>query len=79
MILYHKDHHTIIFLKYVDDILVIWSNDVLIQTIVTNLNFVFVLKNLGTMSYFLDIKGKYWHDYYHLYQTKYIVQLVEKV
>lgn len=51
----------------------------MIQTIIDNLNFVFALKYVGTLNYFLGIKATKGIDSYHLCQTEYIMQLLDKV
>lgn len=80
MMVYDKGGDHVIFIIYVDDILVTRNNNPMIQFIVNNLNSVFhPKKNLGTLSYFLGIEVSKTSDCYHLCQAKYITQLLDKV
>lgn len=67
MVVYDKDDDLVIFLIYVEDIFVIRNNQDMIHTIIRKLNYVFALKDLGILSYFLRIEVTKGIDYYHLY------------
>lgn len=69
-------NHTTFVLVYVDDILVIGSDYVVVQTLITQLNKSFALKNLGELDYFLGIQVQHVVDGLHLSQTKYIQDLL---
>lgn len=72
IMVYHIEKDVIIFLIYVDDILVIGNNKSLIQTMISKLNNVFYLKDLGDMSLFLGLEVAKVVYGLHLSQCKYI-------
>lgn len=53
MIIFKQGNDTMIFLIYIDDLLVTGRNYVLIQKMITELHQLFELKDLGTFSFFL--------------------------
>lgn len=63
-------------LVYVDDILLTGSDIHAIQELVTRLNGMFALKDLGEIDYFLGIQVKHTESGLHLSQTKYITDLL---
>lgn len=62
----------IVLLIYIDDILVIGSNDQEIQELIMRLNQAFALKDLGKVSHFLRINVTHTASGIHLNQDKYI-------
>lgn len=72
IMVYHIEKDVIIFLIYADDILVIGNNNSLIQTMISKLNNVFYLKDLGDMSLFLGLEVAKVVYGLHLSQCKYI-------
>lgn len=62
-------HSTMFVLVYVDDILVTGSSHTEIQTLITQLNATFSLKDLGNLNYFLGIKVLRNPTRLHLSQT----------
>ena len=73
------DFACLYLLIYVDDIIITWSSSVLIHNLITKLNVVFVLKQLGNFDYFLGIEVKHLSNgSLLLYQAKYIHDLLEK-
>lgn len=65
-------------LVYLDDILVTGISNTEIQTLVTQLNATFSLKDLGDLNYFLSIEVLRNSTRFHLSQTKYILDLLKK-
>jgi hypothetical protein len=58
-------------LIYVDDIIVAASSDQAVHALLSDLRVEFALKDLGTLSYFLDIEVKKCDDGIVLTQDKY--------
>uniref|UniRef100_A0A803Q8I4 Reverse transcriptase Ty1/copia-type domain-containing protein n=1 Tax=Cannabis sativa TaxID=3483 RepID=A0A803Q8I4_CANSA len=65
-------------LVYVDDILIMGSDDCLVDSLVTELNTRFALKDLGLVYYFLGIQVTRTAAGIHLTQTKYLQDLLTK-
>lgn len=63
-------------LVYVDDMIVTTSNTGLISSIIANLLQCFSLKDLGELSYFLDIEATRTKKGLHLMQKKYVIDLL---
>ena len=66
-------HHLTNVLVYVDDILVIRSDHLVLDLLITNLNYEFSLNDLGPINYFLGIQVKETSEGSPLSQTKYIM------
>jgi histone deacetylase 1/2 len=62
---------------YVDDIIVTGNNDSTIFSIISKLQYEFVMKDLGDLSYFLGIEAARDHTGLHLRQSKYIADLLD--
>ena len=71
-------NHTTFFLIYVDNMLVIGSNPCVVQRLISQLNRIFSLKDLGEINYFLGIQVKHPTEGLHLSQTKYVHDLLCK-
>ena len=65
-------------LVYVDDILLIGSNDLVVQHLITDLSHHFSVKDLGQLSYFLGIECQFTKDGLLLSQKKYISDLLQR-
>ena len=65
-------------LVYVDDILVIGSDQSALQSLIQKLNSLFALKDLGEVDYFLRIQVKMTQRGIHLCQKKYVTDLLYK-
>ena len=68
----------IIILIYVDDIIVIGSNTVLVHQVVSSLHSQFALKDLGILNYLLGVEVCWQGSSLHLSQTKYIQDLLTR-
>jgi histone deacetylase 1/2 len=62
---------------YVDDIIVTSNDDSTIFSIISKLQYEFVMKDLGDLSYFLGIEAARDHTGLHLRQSKYIADLLD--
>ena len=78
MFLFRKGTDMIIILIYVDDIIVIGSNTVLVHQVVSSLYSQFALKDLGILNYFLGVEVCWQGSSLHLSQTKYIKDLLTR-
>ena len=65
-------------LVYVDDILITVTHSNVIRNIITQLQHKFHLKDLGSLSFFLCIQVKRDASGLHVYQTKYITEVLHK-
>lgn len=79
MMLYNLNSYIVIFLRYVDDILVNVNNLALILDIISRLNSKFSLKELVTLGYFLGVEVTNMDEGLYLYESNYIKNLFEKV
>lgn len=70
--------HTLVVLVYVDDILVTDSNSTLMAELIATLHSRFALKDLGHLHYFLGIEVSSSTNGFHLSQTKYIGDLLNR-
>jgi len=70
--------HTIYFLLYVDDIVVIGSDDRLLQGFIDALSQGFDIKNLGNLHYFLCLQVTSQNKGVHISQLKYAYDLLMK-
>lgn len=73
----HKGSTHIFILIYVDDIIVIDTHLSTINTLITNLQAKFKLKNLRYLSYFLDIHVQRSNECLDLSRSKYILDLLK--
>ena len=71
--------HILLVLVYVDDIIVTGSDFAQIQQVITNLQTTFALKDLGELHFFLGIQVTKTDTCLHLSQSKYLVDLLNKV
>jgi histone deacetylase 1/2 len=69
---------TLIVLIYVDDILITGSSSQQISSLITRLDSVFALRDLGRLSYFLGIEVSYHEGSMHLSQTKFTSDLLHQ-
>lgn len=65
-------------LIYVDDIILTDNNSDFIQKLVTNLSAEFFLKNLYALHYFLGIEVKNVPNGFHITQSKYTKDILQK-
>ena len=68
----------IFLLLYVDNIIVKGRNPPHVSELVLQLGKEFAMKDLGPLHYFLRIAMKYFEGGIHLYQSKYVVELLSK-
>jgi hypothetical protein len=73
---YHKDSITIFLLLYVDDIIIADSSSSVVDALLQDLKSDFVLKDLGTLNYFLVIQVKQVANEICLSQAKYTTDLL---
>lgn len=78
MFVYRGDGVYILFLVYVDDILVTGNTEAAITEFITKLGKEFSLKRLGALRYFLGIHATRNSNGLHLSQSKYIESLLKK-
>jgi histone deacetylase 1/2 len=78
MFLHFGASTTLIVLIYVDDILITGSSSQHISSLITKLDSVFALRDLGRLSYFLGIEVSYLEGCMHLSQTKYTSDLLHR-
>ncbi|PKU60143.1 Retrovirus-related Pol polyprotein from transposon TNT 1-94 [Dendrobium catenatum] len=78
LLVYAHNSHLIYFLIYVDDILVTGSNSKLIADLLLSLQQQFQIRNLGPLTYFLGIQAASTSTGYHLHQTKYAVDILNR-
>lgn len=75
---YVKNGITFFALVYVDDIILTSSNSAFILQIISSLQTVFMLKDLGRLEYFLAIEAHWLADGLLLTQHKYNLDLLQK-
>jgi len=78
LFLYHSNASHVFLLVYVDDIIVTGNHMATIQTIITKLQAGFAIKDLGSLSYFLGIQISWDSTRLHLWQSKYIQDLLTR-
>ncbi|KAM2791538.1 hypothetical protein PS2_003309 [Malus domestica] len=78
LFIYRFGHHTIFFLLYVDDIVLIGSDNFLLQSFVDALGCGFDIKDLGPLQYFLGLQVLTHGDSLHINQLKYAHDLLQK-
>ncbi|XP_028959327.1 uncharacterized mitochondrial protein AtMg00810-like [Malus domestica] len=73
------DGHVVILLLYVDDIIIIGTDSVLVQQVIDNLGEVFDMKDMGRLAFFLGLQITY-KDNGDLFisQSKYVKDLLKK-
>ncbi|KAH9786678.1 retrovirus-related pol polyprotein from transposon RE1 [Citrus sinensis] len=74
----HTGADILVFLIYVDDILITGSNPKLVEEVISKLGSTYALKDLGEFNYFLGIEVTPSLDGLHLSQTKYIGDILQK-
>ena len=79
MFTYHRDSTHAFLLVYVDDILVTSNVRSFIDELISNLQLDFAMKDLGQLSYFLGIEATRDSSDLHLRQTRYIINLLDRV
>jgi len=75
---FHRSLVTMFVLIYVDDILVTSNSCSAISHLITQLHCEFPVKDLIPLSYFLGIQAKKGDQELFLYQTKYIIDLLQR-
>nr|XP_028960004.1 uncharacterized protein LOC108174058 [Malus domestica] len=77
----HPPHYvcTVVFLLYVDDVILTGSSSELISSMIKGLIEEFDMKDLGQLNYFLGLQISYTSGGLFVSQTKYINELVAKV
>lgn len=68
---YHKQNKTLVLLLYVDDILLTGSDDDLLSKLLTALNRLFAMKNMGKPKLFLGIEIEQYTEGIFLHQRAY--------
>jgi len=79
MFLYFGESTTLLALIYVYDILITGGSPTQISSLITKLDSVFALRDLGRLFYFLGIKVSYNEGSIHLSQTKYTSDLLHRI
>jgi hypothetical protein len=75
----HRGNVHAFFLVYVDDILVTSNDQDFITTLISQLQLEFAMKDLGQLTYFLGIEAIRNSSGLHLRQTRYIIELLDRV
>nr|XP_028955049.1 uncharacterized protein LOC114823790 [Malus domestica] len=78
MFTYHHGSTILVFLLYVDDIVLTGNSSPFIQSFIQTLSTEFELKDLGKLHYFLGIKVSYLSNGIHLSQNKYTLELLQR-
>lgn len=66
-------------LVYIDEIIVMGNDSSLLHSLISSLRGKFLLRDLGTLSFFLGIHVSIFCDGLHLCQVKYITDLLKRV
>jgi hypothetical protein len=78
MFTYHHGSTILVFLLYVDDIVLTGNSSPFIQSFIHTLSTEFELKDLGKLHYFLGIEVSYLSNGIHLSQNKYTLELLQR-
>lgn len=70
--------HVLLVLVYVEDIIITTLSSLLVQQIVLDIQHTFALKDLGELNYVLGIEVTKTINGLHLFQAKYVVDLLSK-
>ncbi|PKU64369.1 Retrovirus-related Pol polyprotein from transposon TNT 1-94 [Dendrobium catenatum] len=78
LLIYNKDSRLIYILVYVDDILLTGNDQAQITHLLSALHNIFHMKNLGSISYFLGMQVLHTTTGFHLSQSKYAADILQK-
>jgi hypothetical protein len=78
LFIFHQHSVHILFLIYVDDIIVTSNQPMAISALIVQLQREFAIKDLGPLSYFLGMQAYRTSNGLHLTQSKYIVDLLHR-
>ena len=76
---YDNNSIMLVVLVYIDDIIVTYSNSLLIEQLISSLNSCFALKDLGPLNFFLGIEVLNFGFSLHLSRDRYICDLLQHV
>lgn len=76
--IYHSSRGMLLLLLYIDDILLICFNPVLLHEFTCTVSTQFAMKDLGPLHYFLGIQVHRTFDGLILSQTKYALDILER-
>ncbi|XP_041003931.1 uncharacterized mitochondrial protein AtMg00810-like [Juglans microcarpa x Juglans regia] len=76
---HHLENIHVFLLVYVDDILVTSNDRDFITFLISKLQLEFAMKDLGQLTYFLGIEATRNSSGLHLWQTRYIIDLLDRV
>ena len=76
---YDNNSIMLVVLVYIDDIIVTYSNSLLIEQLISSLNSCFALKDLGPLNFFLRIEVLNFGFSLHLNRDRYICDLLQHV
>ncbi|XP_058080749.1 uncharacterized mitochondrial protein AtMg00810-like [Magnolia sinica] len=79
LFVYHSSLGTVYLFLYVDDMVITGSNTSMVQTLITRLFKEFSMKDLGDLHYFLSVKVQGNEKGLFLSQTKYALDLLQRV
>ena len=79
LFIYHTNHIHIFLLVYVNVIIVTGNHVATMQSLIDKLKSDFALKDLGPLSYFLGIQALSDASGLHLRQSKYVLDLLQRV
>ncbi|KAL0556151.1 hypothetical protein IC582_004661 [Cucumis melo] len=78
LLIFRKHNCVILFLVYLDDVILTGNNSVEIDRLITMLDAKFSLKDLGSLHYFLEFQIHYLESGFIIIQEKYIDDLLHK-
>lgn len=76
LFIYQTNSVSIFLFVYVDDIVIVGSNEEEVKKVIERLGTEFPIRDLGTLEYFLGIQVKRVKDGLHLSQTQYFLNLL---